>query len=410
MPSKLKTPGGNRTWIAVLFIFLGLWITFSSVRRADWWFTSVALLMLICGVGLWFNQQWARWSAIAVVLILTGAIAGSAFLAGTFSLIHWLTIGFSIWVVRDIWKDFSPTKIANRDIDDVDPDREPMVSLVLLLREPRYLEARVLGEIVSSAWDEDFSGGKDESDDNAMRYVVGETPLFIIQSPEAMFLVHNRAEQYFDNMAGVLDHLKELRLHKAVEDHRAWLSVDLMSIHTDVAKETMYPRIASLIAELGGPDCTAIFQPGTGSINVWHPQLADKLRGPDCLEQFGLPANVPVIPVSDDDPRMQAAVAEARSRWPEFVDAFQKRSGEQFAIKAPITVGDNTEYIWVQVDGLEPEFIHGKLGNDPVDLGDMKLGDQVEIPVKELNDWLFMRDGQPVGLFTVKVVSDIEKE
>jgi uncharacterized protein YegJ (DUF2314 family) len=40
----------------------------------------------------------------------------------------------------------------------------------------------------------------------------------------------------------------------------------------------------------------------------------------------------------------------------------------------------------------------------------MKLGDRVEVPIKDLNDWLYFRDGKPQGLFTVKVLQQIEKE
>jgi uncharacterized protein YegJ (DUF2314 family) len=165
-----------------------------------------------------------------------------------------------------------------------------------------------------------------------------------------------------------------------------------------------------LVAELAGPDCLALFQPETGRINVWDEVLDNKLRGPDCLEVFGVQTNVPVIQVDDGDPRMQAAVQLARTRWPEFVEAFQKRDGKNFSVKAPITVADRREFIWVEVDGLEPEYVHGTLANDPVDLGHLKIGDRVEVPLKDLNDWAFLRNGEGVGMFTVKVVSDIQKQ
>ena len=107
---------------------------------------------------------------------------------------------------------------------------------------------------------------------------------------------------------------------------------------------------------------------------------------------------------------MKAAVAEARTTWPQFVEAFKKRDGENFGIKAPITANGRTEFIWVEVTGLEPEYIHGTLGNDPVDLGDLKYGSQVEVPLEDLNDWGYIRNGEPVGMFTVKVLQAIYNE
>ena len=50
---------------------------------------------------------------------------------------------------------------------------------------------------------------------------------------------------------------------------------------------------------------------------------------------------------------MVAAVAECRRRWPEFVAAFEARSGENFLVKAPVAHGDNTEFIWLSVTALE---------------------------------------------------------
>ena len=100
---------------------------------------------------------------------------------------------------------------------------------------------------------------------------------------------------------------------------------------------------------------------------------------------------------------MQSAVAEARRRWPEFMAAFQTRDGELFSVKAPVRGGGNTEFIWIQVESCEGQQIRGTIGNDPVDLGGLKEGDAVAASAEEINDWAFLREGQPVGMFTVKV-------
>ncbi|MFN7140514.1 MAG: DUF2314 domain-containing protein, partial [Limisphaerales bacterium] len=279
------------------------------------------------------------------------------------------------------------------------------ISLVLLLKDPRYLEASILANVVSSAWGEEYSAA---GDGDTGRFVVGESPLFLIHGPQGVFAVNNFSAPYFNNMEKLVEEVRELRLRKALEEHTAWLSVDLIRLTDEsVPRESAYQAIGKLISELSGAGCLAILHPGSSAINVWDAELAEKLRGADVMEVFAESTGLPVVQVADDDPRMVAAVAQARSTWPEFVEAFKKRDGENFAIKAPITVNERTEFIWIEVDGLEPEYIHGTLANDPVDLGNLKLGSRVEVPLKELNDWGFIRHNEPVGMFTVKVLQEI---
>jgi uncharacterized protein YegJ (DUF2314 family) len=367
-------------------------------------FLILGLAFLVCGIGLWFNQQWARWATVLLMVLLSAECA-VLMLTKKINLLRGVYLPLSLYGSWLVWKEFSPTKIT-----EAARKKRPLISLVLLLRKHRYLEAKILAQIVSSAWGEDYSSG-DDAEEKSGRFVVGESPLFIINSPQALFMLNNLDRPYFDDLQAVLHDLKELRLRKALEDHKAWMSVDLISVFdTKASPESVYPRIAKLIAELAGSDSTAIYQPQTNNINVWDASLEEKLRGPNALEEFARPAYVPVINVEDDDPRMKAAVAEARSRWPEFVQAFNQRDGELFSVKAPITIEDRTEFIWIKVDGLEPEFIHGTLGNDPVDLPGLKLGDRFEIPLTDLNDWAFVRNGQPFGLFTTKAIAQIQKE
>jgi uncharacterized protein YegJ (DUF2314 family) len=282
------------------------------------------------------------------------------------------------------------------------------------LREPRYLEASVLAQIAGNAWGGRYAAGEGEvEEDHQAGFVVGQSPLFLVNSPQGVFAINNFSTRYFAaDTAEVADATVEMRLRKAILEHQAWLSVDLMQVaDPNVKPEALYPQIARLMAELAGPDCLALFQPATGRINVYEPDLEAKLRGPNPLEEFAQPQHVPVISVADDDPRMNAAVAEARRRWPEFVAAFkQRRPDQQFTVKAPITAGGHTEFIWVEVDGLGGDCIFGKLGNDPVDLGGLKCGDAVEAPVSDLNDWCYTNGDERVGMFTWPIFEQIMAE
>jgi len=397
MPVKFKTPGGERTQYAVISLVIGLYVAIKWFLRGDVAAGTYGALFAVVGVGLWFNQQWARWAGISMVLFAVGfmgfKMAQRGFdLLGTTGMVMGLV---GCWFM---WKEFSPEKIAESD-----DKPKAMISLVLLLRKPRYLEAKILAQIVSSAWGQEFSSGGDAEEDSS-RFVVGKPPMFVIQSPEAFFIAYTFPTPYFNDLDAVATELKEIRVAKAVKDHQAWLAVDLITIHDSAQPpESVYPQIAKLVAELAPPDALAIYEPETGKITPWDESLEAALRGPDSLSVFGKPVHPPVIHIDDDDPRMQAAVAEARSRWPEFVEAFNCRDGKSFSVKAPITSGDRTEFIWIEVSALSGDSIQGTLGNEPVDLNGFKLGDGVQVPVADLNDWVYIRNGEPTGLFTAKV-------
>ncbi len=289
----------------------------------------------------------------------------------------------------------------------------PMVSLVLLLKEPRYLEPVVLAEIVRSAWGIpiEVSRGEEGADESTkgQPYIVGQSPLFMVHTGSEMFVVHNHERLYFGDDPEVAEKIPDLRLRKIVADHRAWLSVDALGVEADADPAPHYARISKLLADLADESVLGLFQPASSRLTPWDATLVERLRSGENLAELFQVNQSPVVQIADDDPRMRAAVGEARQRWPEFVAAFKgRRPGGNYAVKAAVTREGNTEFIWLEVVGLEPEFIHGKLANDPVDLGELKLGDQIEVPLTALNDWAFSHteNDEPAGLFTVKILTE----
>lgn len=416
MRSLLKPPGGERTLYSVAIIFLGLYLLFRALPGGRVFMAMHGGLLFSAGLGLWLWKDWARWLSIGLLLVMAGfglwqLSRGGITFVGVMAPLGTLYLAFLVW------REFNPRL---REAGGLDDDKKPMISFVLLLKEPRFLEAKILAEIVSAAWGGHYTSNDMESETASeeeaagkadARFVVGQSPMFMVSAPEAMYIVNNFDRPYFDNIAEAAEAMPELRLRHAVEQHQAWLSVDLISPFDESRdRQSYYPPIARLIAELSGEDCLAIFHPESGTINAWDKSLEDKLRGPDALTEFAEVVHVPVIQISDDDPRMKAAVAEARRRWPEFVETFKQKQAANYAVKAPVTVGEHTEFIWLDVIGLEPEYVHGTLANDPVALEGMKLGDRVEVPVSELNDWFYLKDDEPVGWFTVKVLAEAQKE
>jgi uncharacterized protein YegJ (DUF2314 family) len=104
---------------------------------------------------------------------------------------------------------------------------------------------------------------------------------------------------------------------------------------------------------------------------------------------------------------MKAAVEEARCRWTEFVEAFENRQPDQlFSVKAPFSQGDECEFMWLNVSAIENDTIYGELGNDPVNLEGMKEGDRLHVKLSDLNDWIYLKDGELHGGFTAKVLEE----
>ena len=92
---------------------------------------------------------------------------------------------------------------------------------------------------------------------------------------------------------------------------------------------------------------------------------------PDVLDP---PApSVPIANVSDDDPQLRAAVAEANSRFDEFLMALADRApADTFAVKAPFTDDFGREYMWVAVSDVDGSHIYGRLDNDPATVRTVK--------------------------------------
>ena len=426
MAFQFRTPGGERTTNALLTLFWGGLLCFFGVRfwsteargLSGWMFLVLGVPLLLSGVFLWRRQSWARWPAVAILGLLV-TLQGWAWATQGFDLWRTFLLIALGWTAVDVFRLFSPMELAIAAAEENglgDPDK-PMTSLVLLLRRPRFLDPNGLARYAESAWGGSFRVRADADSDSKTpdeadaRWVGGRSPLLFVHSPDGLFMVHNHDQPYFEDSGRLASRLPDLRLRRVIEDNRAWLAVDLLKpARATIAPETHYAILGKLIAALAGPDCQAIYRPETQQFNHWDDSLEEKLRGPDALELFSHPTQLPVIEVPDDDPRMKAAVAEARQRWPEFVSAFQNRAGEYFSVKAPIRSAGHTEFIWIHVDALDGDTVRGRLGNDPVDLGHLKEGDAVTVPLGEVNDWAFLQAGQPIGMFTVSVLQAVQQE
>ena len=406
MQPLLKPPGGDKTWSALALLASGI-VSLTMVALGRSPSPAAAGLsgawFLLAGYGVWRNRLWGYWLGILatafVCLKLAFALISDPFLWSR--LIFCLSFG---WFTVALYME-RPRARSDR----------PMISLVLLLGSPRSMTAYSLAQQVSTAWGVPVNTvrqGEDKSSatEDKSTYVLGETPLFMIGHQEELYLVNNFERPYFDDPAKAAEACPELRLQKILKEHQAWLSVDLLQVGEKPDRAHAYKQIARLIAELAGDDCLAVYCPENGHLNSFDPSLIAGLKGENPLEVFQQITQLPVIQIADDDPELEAAVAEARRRWPEFVAAFNTRQPDHhFAVKAPVTRKDNTEFIWLTVDRLDDTTIHGRLDNDPVNLGQLKHGDSVSVPVSDLNDWVYARGEDINGMFTSKILLKKQK-
>ncbi|MCA9103344.1 MAG: DUF2314 domain-containing protein [Planctomycetales bacterium] len=118
----------------------------------------------------------------------------------------------------------SATRRSAQPTDEADDETAP-VSLVLLLSEPRFLDECVLDRLARRALRLDESAGLVDD-----RLVIGDAPTFLICGERFTFLVNNYAEPYVENLDAVSGQIADPRLRRAVRRHRAWISVDLVSV------------------------------------------------------------------------------------------------------------------------------------------------------------------------------------
>ena len=156
-------------------------------------------------------------------------------------------------------------------------DRPP-VALVLLLSAPRSLDASTLAQTVGQTFGVEVASGEV----GGPAFVAGASPYFLLRLRGRVFAVHNVACPYFDNSAAVAAEMAEMVLRKAVAQHRAWVSVELL--HTDAGIiENPYRMIGLLSAALTGSDCLAVWIPSRQRLYPFDSTIPDKLRSLDTL-------------------------------------------------------------------------------------------------------------------------------
>ena len=116
----------------------------------------------------------------------------------------------------------------------------------------------------------------------------------------------------------------------------------------------------------------------------------------------------PFTYVEDDDPNMVSAIDKARSTVDQFITAFtnSKPSQSAFSIKLPVKDGDRCEYMWT----LPVRFVDGKfygtIKYEPEKVKTVKGGDEVNVAMDQISDWMYVEHRKLVGGYTIRVLRD----
>ncbi|MEM6915660.1 MAG: DUF2314 domain-containing protein [Verrucomicrobiota bacterium] len=363
-------------------------------------------------------------TALLVALIVRLFMSGLSWIGLAALILATLWTGFELvrWLRPVPETETLPSKRPEPVVEpkEEEEQEEELISLVYFLSEPREAEEEAIRRCVSGALGITFDVSDPDSEYFVMQFSPPEAKRpednavlhFMIRIPEGVFAVLVSGSPYIENPEDFAkDSIRDKRLRSAVESHEAWLSVDLMdSAENPADAEQAYRVIGKILSYLAGPDCLAIYCPELQRCNEFDLSLMDVLASDRPLDLFDEPTFEPIIEISDDNPKMAAAVAEARKRWPEFVRAFgscEQEDLDRYIVKAEFREGNNCEYMWVQVEEIRKNEIEGILMNDPHELLNVHRGAHVELSLDRLNDWIFpLPDGSHVGGFTLDVLAE----
>lgn len=119
-----------------------------------------------------------------------------------------------------------------------------------------------------------------------------------------------------------------------------------------------------------------------------------------------------IVPYSESDLRMNAAISSAQASFRRFLDVALDANGTSrvgYLVKVAFpTESDpaSPEHIWVgPFARLKNGRFTGFLNNEPADLGELELGDQVPFAANMVSDWTFLSErGLAYGQFTTRVI------
>lgn len=260
------------------------------------------------------------------------------------------------------------------------------MALVALETTPRFLSSAQIAFAVSKAIGADFP----------VSLVIEEAPekhRFTVEGYELTFV--SRFGPYIPKNRG--PH-RDLRIQSVLDRHQSALLLDAWAAPDGKVREDGTDLMGRILIELADETTVGVFCFHTQRLNPLDETLAELFRQGKAAEAMETYTADGVSTVASDDERMAAAIAEARQRWPEFVEAFESRCAPDsgYGIKAPFEQGDRIEHLWIEVDRADSISATGKVVSRPIALARPRHGDEVTVKADQITDWAF-QDGEKTG-------------
>lgn len=110
-----------------------------------------------------------------------------------------------------------------------------------------------------------------------------------------------------------------------------------------------------------------------------------------------------VVAFETRDPKIAAAKQKARATLPRFRELAARHTPGTYTVKFPLTQNGETEHIWLQLTGDRGSEFIGRLANDPVNGSKYRRGQQMTVPVSEVEDWMITDGSVIYGGYTARV-------
>lgn len=113
-----------------------------------------------------------------------------------------------------------------------------------------------------------------------------------------------------------------------------------------------------------------------------------------------------VYHVEADDPEMNRAMEAARASIADFVARLEHppKTQTRVLLKVRVQEGDVVEHLWLENIRRSGEDFSGEIGNEPLSLVSVKLGDRIEVPLERVSDWAVVDAGRLVGGTTLRLL------
>lgn len=205
------------------------------------------------------------------------------------------------------------------------------------------------------------------------------------------------------------EHLLHLGRTTAEDDNDPFgLALFYLAGSSSLNVNEAYQLIGKIAAATMPEGTSRLIAPHLGREEKMTDELREKMAEGEFLLAASFYGQPWLVHVDGESKEMKAAVEEARSRWPEFVEAFRNRpAGDEdvhFAVKVPLPFAGETEFIWVEVQEITDNEIRGVLANDSMHDRSAKAGKPVTAPINDLNDWVISRGEEMTGGFTIPIL------